>query len=98
MLYACLQWHPVEILHRIRQKLQIALLVTTSVIAKTVSLNEPEVQAIYANYIALKDDLVTANEQGARDAAKELSAKLNAYKGCENTALIADKITNEQKI
>jgi hypothetical protein len=66
--------------------------VTTPVISKAISLNEPEVQAIYASYITLKDALVKADEQGARDAAKDLSAKLNAYKGCENTALIADKI------
>ena len=59
---------------------------------KVVNLEDPEVQAIYAGYIELKDALVNANDKGAREAAKELSAKLAAYKGCENTALIANKI------
>jgi hypothetical protein len=73
-------------------KVTDSVAVTTPVTSKTVSFKEPEIQGIYENYIVLKDILVKGDEQGAREAAKVLSGKLSLYKGCENTALIADKI------
>ncbi|MET3113849.1 hypothetical protein AAKU52_001580 [Pedobacter sp. CG_S7] len=72
--------------------------VTTSLVAKTVSLKDPTVQAIFAGYIVLKDALVNGNEKDARVAANELSGKLNAFKGCESTALIANKINTAKDL
>jgi hypothetical protein len=72
--------------------------VTTPASTKAVHLNDPKVQAIYAGYISLKDDLVNSNEVDARAAAKSLSDNLSAMQGCENTALIANKINTAKSL
>jgi len=73
-------------------KVTDSVAVSSPLTTQTISLKDPEIQAIYESYIVLKDILVKGDEQGAGDAAKVLSANLSRYKGCENTALIADKI------
>lgn len=79
-----------------------ALTDSTAVSAKDstqkVSLNEPKVQGIYADYIVLKDALVNSKYDEAKGAANNLSVKLAAYQGCENTALIANKINTAKNI
>ncbi|WP_432712932.1 DUF3347 domain-containing protein [Pedobacter sp.] len=72
--------------------------VTAPTAITAVSLKEPTVQAIYAGYIKLKDALVNADDKTAREVAKELSAKLSTYDGCENTALVADKIATAKTL
>lgn len=79
-------------------KVTDSVAVSAPLTSKTVSLKEPGIQAIYESYIVLKDVLVKGDEQGARDASKVLSGKLSAYKGCENTALIADKINTAKTL
>lgn len=74
---------------------------STEVPAKSgsaVSLKEPAVQAIYTDYIVLKNALVDTKYEEAKAAAKVLSAKLAVFQGCENTALIADKIKDAKNI
>jgi hypothetical protein len=66
--------------------------------ANAVSLNEPQVQEIYNQYIGLKDALVASQFDVARPAAAQLATKLAAYAGCENTALIAKKIESAKDI
>ena len=66
--------------------------------ATPIALDNPQVQEIYNHYLVLKDALVATNFEQARPAATELSAKLAAYAGCENTALIAKKIASAKNI
>jgi hypothetical protein len=64
----------------------------TSVAAATAQLADPKIENIYNGYISLKNMLVAGKAAGARQSAAELSKYLSAFSGCENTALIADKI------
>ena len=48
--------------------------------------------AVYDNYITLKDALASSDSVGAATAAAKLAASLKKIHGCENTALISDKI------
>lgn len=75
---------------------------TTSTIAKTgagaVELKDTKVQAIYDGYIALKDALVSTKFEDAQKTAAALKTDLANYKGCESTAIIADKIATSKDI
>jgi len=64
----------------------------TSATSINVKIADPHIQKIYTGYISLKNSLVAANAKAARQTASDLSAALKGYAGCENTALIADKI------
>lgn len=68
--------------------------VTQDSTSKQVKLEEANIQHIYTAYIVLKDALVNAKYEDAKQASVTLSTALNAHKGCENTALIADKISS----
>lgn len=57
-----------------------------------VELADPKVENIYKGYISLKNSLVSSNAAAAHQTATDLSVSLKAFEGCENTALIADKI------
>lgn len=63
-----------------------------------VELNDNKVQAIYDGYISLKNTLVGSKFGDAQKAASTLRLALAEYKGCENTALIADKIAAAKDI
>jgi hypothetical protein len=71
---------------------------TVSDTTANVELNDVKVQSIYDGYIALKNALVTTKYDDAKKAAEQLKISLASYKGCENTALIADKIANAKDI
>ncbi|WP_316814861.1 DUF3347 domain-containing protein [Pedobacter nyackensis] len=75
---------------------------TTSIADKTggeiVELKDAKVQAIYNGYIALKDALVSTKFEEAQKTAALLKTDLAKYKGCESTALIADKIATSKDI
>jgi len=58
----------------------------------TIQLKDASVQQIYDGYISLKDALVATKFEAAKTAAATLQTRLAAYKGCENTALLAEKI------
>lgn len=58
-----------------------------------VKLNDAAVESIYNAYIVLKDDLVATNYDAAKLSAKTLMTSLKEKQGCENTALIAEKIS-----
>ncbi len=64
----------------------------------TLSFEDENVGKIYADYISLKDALVTAKFDEAKSAAKKLTVSLNGHAGCENTALISAKIENAKDI
>lgn len=64
----------------------------------SVQLKDAGVQAIYDGYIVLKDALVNSKPEEAQKAAADLKSSLAAYKGCENTALIADKIAGAKDL
>lgn len=72
--------------------------------ADTVALNtevqlaDPKIEKIYSGYISLKNSLVASNAAAARQTASDLSVSLKAFEGCENTALIADKIAGTEDI
>ena len=57
-----------------------------------VELADPKIEKIYTSYITVKNELVAANAKAAQGAAAVLSTSLKAFEGCENTALISDKI------
>ena len=63
-----------------------------AVAAGTIQLADPKIESIYTDYIGLKNSLVAGNAAGSSQTALDLSKALSAYAGCENTALIADKI------
>jgi hypothetical protein len=63
-----------------------------------VELKDNKVQAIYDGYISLKNALVNTKFEAAQKAAAVLKLALADYKGCENTALIADKIATAKDI
>lgn len=63
-----------------------------------VRLKDPAVQAIYTDYIVLKDALTRTKYEESKAAAKALAAKLAVFQGCENTAIIADKIKDAKNI
>lgn len=63
-----------------------------------VKLNDPEVADIYHAYIDLKNDLVATNHSASQASAKTLAATLKKKQGCENTALIAEKISAAKDI
>ncbi|SEB20161.1 DUF3347 domain-containing protein [Pedobacter hartonius] len=64
----------------------------TATAAVDVQLADPKIANIYNGYISLKNTLVAGNAVAARQTAADLSKALSAFEGCENTALIADKI------
>lgn len=64
----------------------------------SVELADVKAQNIYNGYIVLKDALVATQFEDAKKAAADLKLSLAVYKGCEPTALIADKIANAQEI
>jgi hypothetical protein len=59
---------------------------------------DPKVLAIYSAYLSLKDALVSTDTSTAKSVAKTLSTKLKNYLGCENTAIIAEKMANAKDI
>lgn len=70
----------------------------TSTPASSVSFKDGKVQSLYDAYISLKDALVASKFDNAKVQAKTLTANLKAYIGCENTAIISDKIENAADI
>lgn len=63
-----------------------------------VKLADPRIENIYKGYISLKNSLVSSNAKAAHQTAADLSVSLKAFEGCENTALIADKIAGSEDI
>jgi len=63
-----------------------------------VQLADPKIANIYNGYISLKNTLVAGNAAAAHQTAADLSKSLSAFSGCENTALIADKIAGTEDI
>jgi hypothetical protein len=63
-----------------------------------IELADPKIQNIYNGYILLKNSLVSGNASAAQQTATDLSGALKAFEGCENTALIADKIAGTADI
>lgn len=59
---------------------------------------DEKVGRIYSDYIGLKDALVATKFEDAKTAAKTLAVSLKSYAGCENTAIIADKIETAKDI
>lgn len=57
-----------------------------------VELKDSNVQTIFNGYITLKDALVSSKVEDIKKTAQVLSIDLANYKGCENTARIADEI------
>lgn len=58
-----------------------------------VQLADPRIDSIFKGYLGLKNSLVASNAVAAQQTAKDLSTALKSFAGCENTALIADKIS-----
>ncbi len=71
---------------------------TASTDSSTVVLEDPKVQAIYNDYIGLKTALVNSKFDEAKKTAAVLKSSLSTYAGCENTAIVADKIVNSKDI
>lgn len=67
---------------------------STKVKAADIKFAEARIERIFNNYLVLKNILVSSKASEAQGAAKELALALNDFPGCENTALIADKISN----
>lgn len=58
-----------------------------------VELENDKLQLIYDSYVHLKDALVLSKYDEAKTAASSLEKQLSTYEGCENTSLIAKKIS-----
>jgi hypothetical protein len=67
--------------------------VETATASVGVELENPKLQSIYNDYVILKDALVGSNYEPAKAAAASLEKQLAGYEGCENTSLIAKKIS-----
>lgn len=67
-------------------------------VTNKVRLKNPQIDKIYNNYIDLKNALVNSKIEEAQKASKSLMEDLKLYKGCEITALVAQKITNAKDI
>lgn len=63
-----------------------------------VKLADPKTESIYKGYISLKNSLVAGNATAAHQTALDLATSLKAFEGCENTALIAEKIAGTEDI
>jgi hypothetical protein len=63
-----------------------------------ISFKDSKLQTLYTSYLNLKDALVAGKQQEATAASKLLSGDLKSYTGCENTGLIADKITTAKDL
>jgi len=63
-----------------------------------IQLADPKIEKIYTGYISLKNSLVASNSAAAHQTAMDLSVALKGFEGCENTALIADKIAGTEDI
>lgn len=61
-------------------------------VTTAVELTDAKTESIYQGYIALKNAFVASNSAAVKSTAATLSVALKAFQGCENTALIADKI------
>lgn len=61
-------------------------------------LEDPKLQSIYDNYVLLKDALVSSEYEAAKTSASSLQTHLSGFEGCENTALIAKKISEAKDI
>ena len=64
----------------------------TVAVNSDVKLADPKIDDIYQGYISLKNALVASNAVAAQQTATDLAVALKAHAGCENTALIAEKI------
>ncbi|MES2447492.1 MAG: DUF3347 domain-containing protein [Bacteroidota bacterium] len=62
------------------------------------SFESDSVQNLYNAYIGLKDALVATKFEDAKQKAAVLATALKNHSGCENTALIANKIENSNDI
>ena len=71
---------------------------TDTLAVSDISFKDVKVQDIYSSYIILKDALVASKYEDAKIASKTLGDQLNVYKGCENTAVVANKILNAKDI
>ncbi|MBB6498669.1 DUF3347 domain-containing protein [Pedobacter cryoconitis] len=63
-----------------------------------VELSDPKTESIYKGYISLKNSLVASNPAAAQQTALDLATSLKAFEGCENTAMIAEKIAGTEDI
>lgn len=70
----------------------------TVAVNSDVELGDPRIGNIYKGYISLKNSLVSGNPAAAHQTAMDLSVALKGFEGCENTALIADKIAGTEDI
>ncbi len=70
----------------------------TIAVISDVQLTDPRIENIYKGYISLKNSLVSDNPAAAHQTATDLSTALKSFAGCENTALIADKIAGTEDI
>lgn len=68
-----------------------------------IELKDADSDLAYHQYLHLKDVLVLSDSIQAQTAAKDLAATLRKINGCENTAIMADKIAsgsslNDQRV
>lgn len=61
--------------------------------ASPADIKDDTIQAVYNDYLKLKDVLVTSDSSGAQQAAKDLASSLAKINGCENTSGLATKIS-----
>jgi len=59
---------------------------------------DEKLQGIYTSYIKLKDQLVATQLENAKPAATALATALKGFEGCENAAIIANKIAEAKDI
>lgn len=61
-------------------------------------IKDENTQQVYNNYLKLKDVLVSSDSVAAQEAGKALASALSKVDGCENTATLANKISNSHDL
>lgn len=67
-------------------------------VVNELNFSDEKVALIYSDYLVLKDALVATKFEESKAAAKTLALSLEAYAGCENTAITARKIESVKDI
>ncbi|WP_293299535.1 DUF3347 domain-containing protein [Pedobacter sp. UBA4863] len=75
-----------------------ALVNADTVSVAALDFKDEKLKHIYSAYIGLKDQLVATKFEEAKQHASELATALKDVVGCENAALIAQKITDAADI
>ena len=71
---------------------------SSAILSTSANIIDTDNKEVYKNYLLLKDNLVNSDSAAAQKAGTELSSALAKIKGCENTSLLATKISSSNDL